>query len=89
MVQENGQFGFPSGVALDSSGNVFVVDRGNDRIQKFTQYRYFYQNMGHPCSGNGQFYSPVGVAVDSSGNVFVTDYLNYRVQKFTNTWGFY
>jgi tripartite motif-containing protein 71 len=32
---DNGQFEEPTGIALDSSGNVYVVDRGNSRIQVF------------------------------------------------------
>ena len=33
---DNGQFDFPSGVAVDIDGNVFVTDTQNHRIQKFT-----------------------------------------------------
>jgi DNA-binding beta-propeller fold protein YncE len=32
----NGQFSWPYGVAVDGSGNVYVSDWGNGRIQKFT-----------------------------------------------------
>ena len=32
----NGQFNEPTGIVVDSSGNVFVVDRGNNRIQEFS-----------------------------------------------------
>jgi hypothetical protein len=93
----NGQFVGPNGVAVDASGNVFVVDSYNHRIQKFrisspcptgtTQVVSgvcFVTKWGTLGSGNGLFKFPYGVAVDSSGNVFVAEYGNNRIQKFTN-----
>ena len=40
----NGEFRFPSHVAVHSSGNVFVADFGDDRIQKFTNTGQFIRN---------------------------------------------
>ncbi len=37
----NGQFNEPSGIAVDRDGNVYVADRGNHRIQKFTNNGQF------------------------------------------------
>ncbi|MDI6781793.1 MAG: carboxypeptidase regulatory-like domain-containing protein [bacterium] len=79
----DGQFNYPHGVAVDGSGNVFVVDYYNYRIQKFTADGTFITKWGSYGSGDGQFSNPYGVAVDSSGNVFVADYYNHRIQKFT------
>jgi DNA-binding beta-propeller fold protein YncE len=79
------QFDGPDGVAIDSSGNVFVADTSNHRIQKFTNTGKFIRKWGSLGSGNGQFNFPAGVAIDSSGNVFVADLGNDRIQKFTNT----
>src|SRR5208337_1559642 len=69
----NGQFDFPQGVAVDSSGNVYVVDRGNSRIQKFSNTGTYITQWGSLGISNGQFDYPQGVAVDSSGNVYVAD----------------
>ena len=74
----------PRGVAVDGSGNVYVADTDNDRIQKFTSDGVLVTQWGTSGSGDGQFLGPHGVAVDGSGNVYVADYANRRVQKFTS-----
>jgi DNA-binding beta-propeller fold protein YncE len=58
----------PNGVAVDRSGNVYVADTGNSRIQKFNASGGFLsKRIG---GGEGQF-SPFGIAVDSRGNYYV------------------
>lgn len=64
------------------SYNLYVADKGNGRIQKFSNTGAFISQIGTQGSGNGQLNGPVGVAVDNLGNVYVTDKGNYRVQKF-------
>ena len=81
----DGQFRFPRGVAVDSTGNVYVADQGNHRVQKFTSTGTFVTKWGTEGGGDGQFFYPGGVAVDSTGNVYVADEGNNRVQKFTST----
>lgn len=84
----NGELAFPTGVAVDSSGNVYVVDSGHHRIQKFDSNGNYLAKWGTPGSGNGQFSTPYGVAVDSSDNIYVTDRDNDRVQKFDSDGNF-
>jgi tripartite motif-containing protein 71 len=79
---ENGQFNSPAGIAIDSSGNVYVADSGNNRIQKFTSDGTFITAWGSEGKGNGQFDSPAGIAIDSSNNVYVADFFNKRIQVF-------
>ena len=81
----NEQFDGPASVAVDSSGNVYVADTGNYRIQKFSTDGIFLAKWGTEGSGDGQFDYPYGVAVDSSGNVYVADMNNDRIQKFGST----
>jgi len=83
-----GQFHIPTGVAIDSSGNVYVADTGNDRIEKFTSTGTFILQWGSSGTGPGQFNKPWGVAVDPSGNVYVTDTGNSRVETFTGSGSF-
>ncbi|MGE5391799.1 MAG: 6-bladed beta-propeller [Deltaproteobacteria bacterium] len=77
-----GQFNFPKGIALDASGNIYVVDTTNNRIQYFDATGQFLGQWGSAGNGNGQFNSPTGLAFDSLGNIFVVDAGNSRVQKF-------
>ena len=79
---EDGQFKNPLGVAVDSSGNIYVADADNYRIQKFTSDGGFITKWGSNGTGDGQFHEPIGVAVDSSGNIYVADSGNDRIQKF-------
>lgn len=80
----NGQFNSPEWVAVDPSGNVFVADRGNHRIQKFDASGNYLGKWGTNGSGPGQFQNIEGVAVGPGGEVYVSDGGNDRVQKFTN-----
>jgi DNA-binding beta-propeller fold protein YncE len=79
----NGQFNQPQGLAVDSSGIIYVVDTWNHRVQKFTLSGDFRGTWGSLGSADGQFKTPLGVAVDYLGNVYVLDSGNLRVQKFT------
>ncbi len=81
----NGQFNSPHGIAIDSSGNIFVVDHKNSRIQKFSSAGTYISQFGSYGTGNGQFNWPVAVAIDRSGNIWVTDYNNHRIQKFSSS----
>jgi DNA-binding beta-propeller fold protein YncE len=81
-----GQFNIPDGVAVDSAGNVYVADRLNNRIQKFTAGGRFLDAWGGPPGAAiRQFNAPYGVAVDGLGHVYVADTQNNRVQKLSST----
>ncbi len=88
-----GQFKNPKGIAFDASGNVYVADYGNNRIQKFTSTGTHLQTI----SGNG-LTSPNYIAIDKDGNIYVTDatsikkiqfkwYLPYQMGDFL-VWGY-
>ncbi len=80
----DGQFNRPRGLAMDSSGNLYVADTENHRIQKFSSAGAFISQWGSQGTGNGQFSRPYGIAVDSSGNLYVADTENNRIQKFSS-----
>src|SRR5262249_15622606 len=79
----NGQFYYPQGVAVDGSGNVYVVDTVNHRIQKFAPDGSYLTQWGTLGNGIGQFEYMNSIAVDAGGSVYVADSQNNRVQKFT------
>jgi DNA-binding beta-propeller fold protein YncE len=79
----DGQFGDPTGKAIDSQGNVHIADYTYNRIQKFDSEGLFLMQWGSPGRGDGQFNLPWGIALDGKGNIFVSEYANARVQKFS------
>jgi hypothetical protein len=84
----SGQFSLPWGIAIDNSGNIYVADANNARIQKFTSDTTFTTQWGTAGSGDGQFVDMRGIEIDSSGNIYVADANNYRIQKFASTGAF-
>jgi YD repeat-containing protein len=84
----NGQFDQPVGLAVDSSGNVWVIDRLNNRVEEFNSKNEYVSKFGTSGSGAGQLKEPKGIAVDSTGNVWIADTANNRVQKFSKSGSF-
>src|SRR5947209_203745 len=85
------RFYVPSGVATDSSGNVYVADLLNSTIRKITPAGVVTTLAGlagvtgsaDGTGGAARFYRPTGVATDSSGNVYVADQYNHTIRKIT------
>jgi sugar lactone lactonase YvrE len=85
------QLNYPSGAAVDSSGNLFIADLWNNRIRRVDAVSQIITTVagnGTPgFSGDGgpataaQLNYPSGVAVDSSGNLFIGDASNNRIRK--------
>jgi sugar lactone lactonase YvrE len=80
----------PSGVAVDSSGNIFFVEDGNNRVRKVSASGIITTVAGNGTGGysgdggvatSAELYTPYGVAVDSSGNIYIADLNNNRIRK--------
>jgi NHL repeat len=85
------RFNAPSGVAVDSAGNVYVTDTGNHTIRKVTVTGIVTTLAGtagiegstDSTAAPARFRYPTGVAVDNAGNVYVADYANFTIRKIT------
>lgn len=71
----------PAGVAVDSSGNVYIADSGNNVIREITGGNINTIVGGTPGQ---ELNDPETVLVDSSGNLYITDQNGYRVVKYSN-----
>jgi sugar lactone lactonase YvrE len=83
------QFGAPSGVAMDNTGNLYVADQAHSTIRMVTSAGIVTTLAGKAdevgsADGTGsaaQFDMPNGVAVDSAGNVYVADPRSHTIRK--------
>lgn len=76
-------FNRPTGVALSSSGEIYVTDGyGNARVHKFTPDGTLLFSWGEPGTGPGQFRIPHGIWVDKQDRVWIADRENSRIQIF-------
>ncbi len=87
----NSPLGHPSGMAVDTAGNLYIADTGYSAIEKITPDGVLSIVAGTGTRGteiSGPATSsplgvPTGVAVDTSGNLYIADYLNTVVEKVT------
>uniref|UniRef100_A0A1X7U5A2 B-box C-terminal domain-containing protein n=2 Tax=Amphimedon queenslandica TaxID=400682 RepID=A0A1X7U5A2_AMPQE len=79
------QFINPAGIAISPvTGQVYIADYGNHRIQVLTPNLTFSFLFGSEGSASGQFQYPCDIAIDSQGLVYVADSCNHRIQKFSS-----
>ena len=82
-----GEIHAPDGIAIDSSGNLWVAEEGNDRVQKFSETGSYLTSFGSAGTGAGQFEAPMDIAF-AGGEVYVTDQNNDRVDEFSTAGAF-
>jgi DNA-binding beta-propeller fold protein YncE len=78
----NGQFNFPTHLAVDDAGRLYVTDAMNFRVQVLTSDGAWVRSIGQLGSTLGSFTKPKGVGLDRHGNVYVVDGLYDTVQIF-------
>jgi len=77
------QLNGPAALALGREDQMYVVDRGNSRVQVYSRGGVHLGQIGQPGKRDGQFLFPAGACVDASGRLLVSDSLNHRVQVFS------
>jgi uncharacterized protein (TIGR03437 family) len=82
----------PDGIALDSAGNLYIADFGNNRIRKVSNgvittvagtWTPGFSGDGGPAT-SAQLNLPERVAVDSAGNLYIADTINCRIREVSN-----
>lgn len=82
-ADENLAFYIPVNIVLDTAGNMYVLDSGNHRIQKFDPAGKYLATIGRQGQGPGEFYYPSWMSLDAQGFLYVSDPNNNRVQVLT------
>jgi len=78
----DGEFNFPTSLAFDPEGNLYVVDQINARIQIFDGENEYVDEFGKRGVDFSNFVRPKDVAVDEVGFIYVTDHALNNVQIF-------
>jgi len=79
---KNKMFLKPTDVLADVSGNIYVLDSGNNRIQKFDEDGNYLLTIGRKGQGPGEILNSQDIELDSHSNIIVFDMGNNRITKF-------
>ena len=79
-LDENLAFNSPSDIVMDDNGNIYILDAGNCRIQKFDPEGKFLASFGREGQGPGEFQSPSSLDFDAEGNLIVADRRSRKIQ---------
>lgn len=82
---ENLAFNWPSDMAVDNSGNIYILDSGNLRIQAFGPDGRYIRTIGRKGQGPGEFASPNSIDIDGDGRLHVLDDRQKRIHVFTTS----
>ena len=78
-----GEFIWPTGIAIDGQENLYVTDEWMNRVSTFDKDGKFLSSWDATGDGDGEFNGPAGVAMDRENNLYIVDSQNHRVQKMT------
>ena len=78
----DGSLVWPTSIALDKDGNVYLADEWLNRISIFSKDGEWLGKWGTPGDGDGEIDRPAGIAFDKDDNLFLVDSVNNRIQVF-------
>jgi streptogramin lyase len=85
-------FHYPADLVADSSGNIYVVDKENNKVRKITPSGDVSTFAGSGSQGStdgigvaASFNKPSGICIDDSGNFYISDQYNQKIRKITST----
>ncbi len=81
-ADENMLFYKPADIAFDRVGNIYVLDAGNHRVQKFSPDGKFISSFGRKGQGPGEFQMPMSIDCDKKGRIYIPDAHNQRIGVF-------
>lgn len=95
VAATNAMLNIPIGLALDSSGNLYIADSSDNQIRKVNPSGVISTianttgaagyNFDNSSAVNANINNPTDVAVDSTGNVYIADNANHRIRKINTS----
>ncbi len=82
-LDENLAFNMPSDIIQDDDGNLYILDAGNCRVQKFDPEGKFLASFGREGQGPGEFSFPNSLDFDHLGNLVIADRRGRKIQIFS------
>jgi sugar lactone lactonase YvrE len=79
-LNENVLFYMPADIAFDSKDNIYILDSGNHRIQKFDANGKYLATFGRQGEGPGEFQYPISLDINPEGYIYISNPQNQRIQ---------
>ena len=80
---EDGQFWWPSGIARDSGGRLYITDESLQRVNVFEPDGTFVHHWGQSGDTPGKLNRPAAITIAPDDTILISDALNHRIQRFS------
>ncbi len=79
-IDDNQVFYLPADIVRDRKGNIYILDSGNHRIQKFSPSGKYLETFGEEGQGPAEYKMPISMDIDSEDKLYISDIGNLRSQ---------